>query len=823
MMQKGKKLRVSQTDKTNAIHKLPAREQTRGGKHHISNKPTKTPAGEKCLPQRKKKRQMNVEEDDLEEQQPVITKSCIICGSSEEIVDLSTNPIMKKTMASYLEDGSVDLDDCLSSLCITCVFKSRAVREVQNNIKVRLQSISNSQTTKMSNTRMENRVNSEILISTEKQKIKHFQTRSNTICDLPQSTSKSNRRVGRNKISSHPPPEFSVIESSELNISQSFEKITYKTHSKCLGVNHLLDNSIEETDNKNTVYLANYRLAEISEIPSMEYIAESNTDYNHVVDKSMLSAERMELLELPNILEIPSSCSNSTYSQAGINHSMLQVIRERSESVLITESGGKINNYKRDMRQNTLRQCRYCANTFSRKDHYNKHVRRCRNITARSLPSATANNMVCSDSSNAKRNRINLLSKSVTPITLEPPKRTRQFHCTECQATMDSISKLKIHRATHLREYQCDMCNKKFNTLHEHDFHRIVCLAKQEVWQEQDFDKEHVELNDCDKSMVRSQRSTAKTITSRRVTRAQSRARTDVNTKNPITSRRSTALTSVSRYINHNADCEESDNDTCYTNKDYEDDISVADSMDLGRRVYTDNWLESRHYSEVRDQPMIEINSKKEYDLYLLEKLKSQIRAQEFACLAENCGFFTDTLLNLMLHDYVHHFKSSWFYCPKCGSVFTSKVFLDYHLDRQNGGRFICYKCNEQFMFQHQLDMHLISHEKQLNHTCDKCKCEFLTEEKLFQHMKLEHNNESEKNIICIQSKATFASARTADEDKYINGKPHRKYTVRILDMQLPYVPSKRPLELPGHKPYRRRIGIIEFENDRNPNCCSCK
>lgn len=126
-------------------------------------------------------------------------------------------------------------------------------------------------------------------------------------------------------------------------------------------------------------------------------------------------------------------------------------------------------------------------------------------------------------------------------------------------------------------------------------------------------------------------------------------------------------------------------------------------------------------------------------------------------------------------------------------------------------------------MFQHQLDLHLLYHSKQINYTCDKCKCEFLSEEKLFQHMKLEHSNETEKNLIRIQSKATFASSRSPNANDYLNGRQHKKYTVKILNMRLPYMPSKRPLELPGHKPYRRRIGVIEFENERNPNCCSCK
>ncbi|XP_054091204.1 zinc finger and BTB domain-containing protein 41 isoform X2 [Zeugodacus cucurbitae] len=786
----------------------------------------------KGLARRKKRRSESVEEDVAEEQHTLNNKKlCLICGNSQEIVDLSANPIMKKTMASYCEDDSVNLDDCLSSLCITCVFKSRAVREVQNNIKVRLQSLGNGQILKTSPCPTKKEVNYDreeyngdidIAANTLRKERQNrlIKTRTNGVREFMQSSPEPKRT---SDTSSRLPTATltASVESTETN-NATFNHLQYTSLSKCIGINTVLDNSIGEADNKNALQFTEYRLTEITDTKSIQQLEAKRSEVNPTVHSSLLSTERIELLSLTNVPELPSSCSNSTHSHIGMNQSMLQVIRERSESVLITESGGKINNYKSSSRAQPQRVCRYCGNNYVRKDHYNKHIRRCRNQYSRSLPSLSANvtnNLETSvPSASAKRSRVNGVTKCASPTTVEPSKRTRQFHCTECQATMDSVTLLREHRATHLREYKCDMCYKKFNTLYEHDFHRIVCLAEKEACQEQKLVGEHGvdTVNDDKKSVVRSERSAAKSTISRRVTRAQSRVRTDVVEK-PTVRRRLTVLTSVSQYVHEHSNSEDSDMD------DEDDEVSVADSMDSRRRVYTGDWLDRRNDSEVYELPDIQIDSRKEYDLYLLERLKAQIKAQEFTCLADDCDFFTDTLLNLMLHDYVHHFKSSWFYCPKCGSVFTSKVFLDYHLDRQNGGRFICYKCNEQFMFQHQLDLHLIYHSKQLNHMCDKCKCEFLTEEKLFQHMKLEHSNETEKHVIRIQSKATFASTRPNNEIESLNGGQRKKYTVKILNMRLPYMPSKRPLELPGHKPYRRRIGVIEFENERNPNCCSCK
>lgn len=60
-------------------------------------------------------------------------------------------------------------------------------------------------------------------------------------------------------------------------------------------------------------------------------------------------------------------------------------------------------------------------------------------------------------------------------------------------------------------------------------------------------------------------------------------------------------------------------------------------------------------------------------DLYMLDQLMAQVKSESFSCFAANCYYQTDTLVELMKHDYLHHWKMSWFYCHKCGDVFTSK------------------------------------------------------------------------------------------------------------------------------------------------------
>lgn len=527
------------------------------------------------------------------------------------------------------------MDDCLSSLCITCVFKSRAVREVQNNIKVRLQGLGNGQLLKTSQCPAKKEENLDILeysedidregnIRLKNRDNRLMKTRTNGLCQYVQSSPETKRNLQASETS----PRLltaaltATVEPPPATNTPTFNHLQYTSLSKCIDINTVLDNSTEDADNKNTVQLTKYRLTEISgTTTSIQQLEAKGTDYNPAVTSSLLSTERIELLALANVPELPSSCSNSTHSHNGMNQSMLQVIRERSESVLITESGGKINNYKSASRPKARRVCRFCGNTYIRKDHYNKHIRRCRNQYSRSLPPLSANVTNKLDKSqtvpqvSAKRNLVNSVSRSASPTLGEAAKRTRQFHCTECQATMDNITLLRQHRATHLREYKCDMCYKKFNTLYEHDFHRIVCLAEKEVWHEQTLSEdEENTANDDKKSVVRSKRSVAKSTASRRVTRAQSRARTDIVEKpknQPMVRRRLTVLTSVSRYVHGNNNSEDSDMDE----DDDDDDVSIADSMDSRRRVYTGDWLERRNDSEVCELPDIQIDSEKEYGM----------------------------------------------------------------------------------------------------------------------------------------------------------------------------------------------------------------
>jgi len=96
--------------------------------------------------------------------------------------------------------------------------------------------------------------------------------------------------------------------------------------------------------------------------------------------------------------------------------------------------------------------------------------------------------------------------------------------------------------------------------------------------------------------------------------------------------------------------------------------------------LYDDYVLEESQITTDKEYGMVtkgmqltSANNSHSTDLYLLDLLKTQVQLKTFSCFVPNCCYQTNTLVDLMKHDYMQHWKMSWFYCHKCGDVFTSK------------------------------------------------------------------------------------------------------------------------------------------------------
>ncbi|KAL9922438.1 uncharacterized protein ACN427_002999 [Glossina fuscipes fuscipes] len=393
----------------------------------------------------------------------------------------------------------------------------------------------------------------------------------------------------------------------------------------------------------------------------------------------------------------------------------------------------------------------------------------------------------------------------VTVNELKNNLKIRKFHCNMCPVTVDSLKKLKNHKRIHLQRFYCSVCSREFVSKHEHAFHETICQAKNEV------------------KLTESEESKEFLIPGRRTIRTRSRAITFTSLVSTNTVKEEE--TKISKQIPTTNESSRvckiklPEENKVGKNETSKRKVERGTRLQLSAKSYKENV--SKRNSEFCDRLNWQITNAKEYDLRLLDRFIKQVLAKSFTCFQPKCQFKTDTILNIMLHDYVHHFKSAWFFCKKCGDCFTSKVFLDYHLHRQDRGHYLCFKCDKFFSYQYDLDRHLIEHNRYPKYRCDYCKSGFLTVEELNKHFAAQRPSIIDRELSMI--------ATDDDKEKPALTRADVKYEVKILDMKLPKIPSKMPKSLdvmrrnmPPHlrNPYRHyKIGRMEFKNQPVPNC----
>ncbi|XP_016940418.3 zinc finger protein 33A [Drosophila suzukii] len=437
----------------------------------------------------------------------------------------------------------------------------------------------------------------------------------------------------------------------------------------------------------------------------------------------------------------------------------------------------------------TRLECHECGRAYFRRDYYALHLRRC-SKTRRSQPRPPrAKCRVLNEAT------YNGASSGVT-------RSSRIFYCRHCDEEFDSMIGKKQHeRLRHQQRFPCDLCDAQLDTKYEWEMHHTICQAKQEAL------------------TILQQEESGQIVLSSRTPKARS------------TRSRSRACSEAWDKYNMDNKDEEDEEDESEEEDREEGEDDQEDAMYARRMNFTGDWIVNHSRSNSNsagnlsllygDYGLVEthMTTDKEYDLYLLDLLKTQVRLKAFSCFTPGCGYQTDTLVALMKHDYMEHWKMSWFYCHKCGDVFTSKVFLDYHMHLQNRGLYICHKCREEFELQHQLDRHFQLHKKGINYHCNFCRLEFLSEAKLLAHCKLRGHSPNDEPLISIDRSLSIVNchgSRPADYPRICKTYEEREFYIPRIP-----VPSMQPMHLPQHKPFRFAIGICDFE-ERNPNCVGC-
>ncbi|KAH8327128.1 hypothetical protein KR074_003599 [Drosophila pseudoananassae] len=462
------------------------------------------------------------------------------------------------------------------------------------------------------------------------------------------------------------------------------------------------------------------------------------------------------------------SCRSSMSSHNGLEAYSAQP----PESPSATESGGRHAGAQSGWRWRTRLECQHCGRAYFRRDYFAQHIRRCRSSR---------------DQTRTSWPKCRVLNEA--SIDGEEQSPVRIYHCRSCVEDFSSKSNLRQHeRSKHLTRYSCDLCDAKCDTKYEYEMHHTICSAKREALQRDE--------------------ASQPTSTEQRVRSTRSRSRACSNV----------------REVNETVDKMEEDD------SDEDEDDDQEEAMYTRRMNFTGDWIVNHSRSNSNSALNVSalyddyepgethITTDKEYDLYQLDLLKAQVRLNAFSCFSPACCYQTNNLVALMKHDYMQHWKMSWFYCNKCGDVFTSKVFLDYHMHRQNRGLFICHKCRDEFEFQHQLDRHLLLHSKGINYHCNFCRLEFLSEAKLLAHCKRSGHNPNDEPLIRIDRSLSISNIPQPEAPR----STRQEYQEREFYIPRVKVPSLRPMPLPNHKPFRFSIGIVEFDEGNPPNCVGC-
>uniref|UniRef100_A0A1A9ZRH5 C2H2-type domain-containing protein n=1 Tax=Glossina pallidipes TaxID=7398 RepID=A0A1A9ZRH5_GLOPL len=399
----------------------------------------------------------------------------------------------------------------------------------------------------------------------------------------------------------------------------------------------------------------------------------------------------------------------------------------------------------------------------------------------------------------------------VTVNELENNLKVQKFHCNVCPVTVDSLKKLKNHKRIHLRRFYCGVCFREHMSKHEHGFHEAVCQARNEVKLAGDGESKEF------------------LIPGRRTIRTRSRAITTTSLVSIKTEKETKKSEQIQATNESSRVCkiEPPDENIVGKNETSKWEDESVKSLQLSAKSCKAHL--SKYNPEFRNRLNWQTTNEKECDLHLLDCFKKQVLANSFTCFQPKCRFKTDTILNIMLHDYTDHFKSAWFFCKKCGNCFTSKVFLDYHLCRQDRGHYLCFKCDKFFFYQHDLNCHLMQHNRYAKYRCDYCQHAFLTLEEFIQHCTGEGHKPIDKRPSVIDRELSMITSDDVKETPPALTRANVKYEVKILDMKLPKIPSKMPKSLdvmrphmPRHlrHPYRHyKIGQMEFENEVEPNC----
>lgn len=450
---------------------------------------------------------------------------------------------------------------------------------------------------------------------------------------------------------------------------------------------------------------------------------------------------------------------------------LLDVMYERCESVLATESGGKVHNSNiRNTNKSSGFSCKHCSRTFTRQTFLKRHEK-----------------------------------KHTTP-TVQKPKYKIGFICEECNVSFESLAVLRKHEMIHKHRFKCPYCPEEFLIRSKRDLHEAICLGKKEA-KETNGDANHKTYNTRSKKLVHSESETEEDSTD-------------------IDSLHSIRMTNLTKWIGEI----ESDNESINSGP-ISHCTSFSRTSSRVSSTYTETGTEDTSScitSSGKRKKSVEKDSTWSEKRARRRKLINE-EFKKWICPEEDCGYMDGSLNSLMAHDIECHDPLPLFYCKKCRGRFVRKFYYEHHLKLQSYGRWVCCLCEAQFDNEPDLKNHFDDHKDTDPHPCDICKLYFMTEHELQKHLCTADHLKRKRTRKCIfLERCVYSVKKEIEEDENENESEKEKekeeeqakpYTSHIRILKL--MDEERVTKFPFEMNLKWKTGVV-FKFRRQDNTHNC-
>ncbi|XP_055383423.1 zinc finger protein 836 [Condylostylus longicornis] len=659
---------------------------------------------------------------------------CTFCSkrTEENFAILNDKPELLGTL-SQLDIEILPINDYLDYICYQCVFKIHCIQDYKRIWTANINKTRINHYYRCGNKEMVRRLIT-LKPSTSARATHQSRTRSNA------SSFNGNQKEG--SIISHSTDNNSnygkddCSQNSEKEVSQTSRKRTSSVSSlKISNVNSLHSPVLYNKERRRNTSLVNSELGSnmprrssilTNETTDLSQTNNSLTENGFFQENSIHTAN--DSISTPNSKKSPKTKQLFGKGSTPTNpiDTLLNVMYEENEPAAMTESGGEIASRMSLYKEAVTMKCKYCERVYKRVTFLIKHQRK-------------------HERDNQRTTSLKSISSKATtkPVTV--------FDCPECDENFPTKRLLNKHKKVHLKTLTCQYCSKIFILKWEADFHEAICSGTTQAKQSK-IANPSISSN-VTRYYTRSIKSKIKKTVDGSKTEnnfnnneeeMEEDDDNDLSDTTDIDSLFSSRMRNTKRWTEQ---VTEMQNENDVNNTTYNDTGHFLNLYNK-HHIYNkekDNFSTSKTRNSKRKRSEIVPNKVQTpiitYDPYDDISNESYHDDRVFffiKCQNNGCEYQNVKLQNVMAHDAETHGVRPLYYCKKCKKSFLRKHYYKLHIENQDPGCYLCYKCRAEFFYEELLHSHLNEHHfMELNnevYPCIICNMQFLDETTLMRH-----------------------------------------------------------------------------------------